>query len=588
MLVKLALGISLKNLINFLENKDVSKSNIFSELKCSLEEAAILQNLTLKYIEGLEEVTVSSLLKEIYSLKDYEHIKKIYIIKNLLESGWLVRNTLINQKTKELSNLELLHSNISLSSTFLKLLEDDNNNIELPKDEAYKDHLEYLKDQFLRIEIYQKLANFRNSFKKDSPNIDSLKKRLKQFEEIIFKRISKSECNLAVEEIFLEFNLSEKEKIIFLALLKEEYNSEIETLRDMNTLIDLISEDEYEKIKNRALLEEGSKLVENSLVDFDEMLTTFGGVTRSFYISEEIIQKIMRPLKEKKEKKIKLGMLIKEQDIFELIEPKTTLDDVVLHPKTAKILNNLLKRMDRKVLSRLKEWGIVERKRGLDTRIIFYGPPGTGKTMTALSLSKSLKKSVLNFDCSKILSQYVGESEKNVRKIFDTYYDLSNKTKSSPVLLLNEADQFLSSRTSQTLHSADKMHNQMQNIFLEQIENFNGVLIATTNLLENIDPAFSRRFDYKIEFKKPDFSQRVLLFRNYLPENALYEEDFSIEELAKYPLTGGQIKVIIKNTALNIAVQDEPIFTIKEFKNSIQRELKGSFGENSSMGFIVS
>ena len=587
MLVKLVLGISLKNLINFLENKDVSKSNIFSELKCSLEEATILQNLTLKYIEGLEEVTVSSLLKEIYSLKDYEHIKKIYIIKNLLESGWLVRNTLINQKTKELSNLELLHSNISLSSTFLKLLEDDNNNIELPKDEAYKDHLEYLKDQFLRIEIYQKLANFRNSFKKDSPNIDSLKKRLKQFEEIIFKRISKSECNLAVEEIFLEFNLSEKEKIIFLALLKEEYNSEIETLRDMNTLIELISEDEYEKIKNRALLEEGSKLVENSLVDFDEMLSAFGGVTRSFYISEEIIQKIMRPLKEKKEKKIKLGMLIKEQDIFELIEPKTTLDDVVLHPKTAKILNNLLKRMDRKVLSRLKEWGIVERKRGLDTRIIFYGPPGTGKTMTALSLSKSLKKSVLNFDCSKILSQYVGESEKNVRKIFDTYYDLSNKTKSSPVLLLNEADQFLSSRTSQSLHSADKMHNQMQNIFLEQIENFNGVLIATTNLLENIDPAFSRRFDYKIEFKKPDFSQRVLLFRNYLPENALYEEDFSIEELAKYPLTGGQIKVIIKNTALNIAVKDEPIFTMEEFKNSIQRELKGSFGEGNSMGFVV-
>ncbi len=578
----------MKNLINFLESKDVSKSTIFSELKCSLEEAIILQNLTKRYIKGVEEITVSSLLQEIYSLEDYKHIKKICIIKNLLELGWLTRNTLINQKTKELSNLELLHSSISLSPTFLKLLEDDSYDIKLPKEEPYKDHLEYLKDQFLKIEMYQKLSNFRNSFKEDSPNINSLKTRLKQFEDIILKRVSKSECNLTVEEIFKEFDLSEKEKTIFLALLKEEYSSEIETLRDMNTLIELISEDEYEKIKNRALLEEGSKLIENSLVDFEEMLTAFGGVTRSFYISEDIIHKIMRPLKEKKEKKIKLGMLIKEQDIFELIEPKTTLDDVVLHPKTAKILNNLLKRMDKKVLSRLKEWGVVDRKRGLDTRIIFYGPPGTGKTMTALSLSKSLKKSVLNFDCSKILSQYVGESEKNVRKIFDTYYDLSNKTKSSPVLLLNEADQFLSSRTSQSLHSADKMHNQMQNIFLEQIENFNGVLIATTNLLENIDPAFSRRFDYKIEFKKPDFSQRVLLFRNYLPENALYEENFSIEALAKYPLTGGQIKLIIKNTALNIAIKDEPIFTMEEFQSSIQRELKGSFSEGNSMGFVVS
>jgi len=577
----------LKNLINFLENGDVSKSTVFSQLKCSLEEAVILKNLTLKYIEGVEEVTVSSLLKEIYSSKDYAHIKKIYIIKNLLELGWLTRSTIIGLKTKELSNLELLHSNITLSSTFLKLLEDSGSDITLPDEKPYKDHLEYLKDQFLRIELYQKLSTLKNSFKKGSPNIDSLKSILIKLEDIIDKRVLKSECDLAIEDIFQEFSLDKKEKIIFLALLKEEYNSEIETLRDMNTLIELISEDEYEKIKNRALLEEGSKLVENSLVDFDEMLTAFGGVTRSFYISEDIIQKIIRPSKDKKAKKIKLGMLIKEQDIFELIEPKTTLDDVVLHPKTAKILNNLLKRMDRKVLSRLKEWGIVERKRGLDTRIIFYGPPGTGKTMTALSLSKSLKKSVLNFDCSKILSQYVGESEKNVRKIFDTYYDLSNKTKSSPVLLLNEADQFLSSRTSGSMHSADKMHNQMQNIFLEQIENFNGVLIATTNLLENIDPAFSRRFDYKIEFKKPDFSQRVLLFRNYLPENAPYEEEFCIEDLAKYPLTGGQIKVIIKNTALNIATKDEPIFTMDEFKNSIRRELNGSFGENNSMGFIV-
>jgi SpoVK/Ycf46/Vps4 family AAA+-type ATPase len=576
----------LENLITFLENSDIEKSAIFSQLKCSLEEANILKNLTHKYIEGCEEVTVLAILKEIYTDKNYIHIKKVYIIKNLLESGWLTKSGLANTLKKDISGLELLHSNISLSSTFLKLLENNNPEVIIPNDDPYTDHLEYLKDQFTRIELYQKLSAFRNSFKETSPNITALKHNLSAYENTINKKISKSKCNLIIEEIALENELSEKEKIIFLALLKEEYSSDIETLRDMNTLIDLISQNEYDKIKNRALLEEGSKLIENSLVDFDEMLTAFGGVTRSFYISEEVIQKIIRPTKDKKEKKIKLSLLIKEQEIFELIEPKTSLDDVILHPKTQKILNNLLKRMDKKVLSRLKEWGIIDRKKGLSSKIIFYGPSGTGKTMTALSLSKSLRKSVLNFDCSKILSQYVGESEKNVRKIFDTYYDLSKKTKSSPVLLLNEADQFLSSRTSGGMHSTDKMHNQMQNIFLEQIENFNGILIATTNLLENIDPAFSRRFDYKIEFKKPDFSQRLLLFRNYLPENAVYEENFSIEELAKYPLTGGQIKVIIKNTALNTAVKDEPIFTMSEFKNMIDREIKGTFGEEKLVGFV--
>jgi len=578
----------MKYLIDFLNNKNVEKSCIFSHLKCSTEEAVLLKLLTHKYIEGIESIVVSSLLKELYEEDNFDYIKKITIIKNLLELGWIIKNTLSQNKNFEISDIELLNTNISPSTTFFKLLENGNFDFILPEKKAYIDHLEYLKDQFLRIELYQKLSTLRNNFKEESPNIKQLKQRLDLFEKRIQERLNISKCDIPELEIITKNNLTKKEEIIFLALLKEEYSSEIESLRDMNTLISLISEDEYEKIKNRTILEEGSKLIENGIIDFDEMLTAFGGVTRSFYIGDEILQKIMRNNKEKTVKKAKLNILIKEQDIFELIEPKTTLDDVVLHTKTEKILQNLLKRMDKEVVSRLKEWGIIEKKRGIDAKIIFYGPPGTGKTMTALSLSKSLKKSVLNFDCSKILSQYIGESEKNVRKIFDTYYDLKSKTKSSPVLLLNEADQFLTSRSSSIHSSADKMHNQMQNIFLEQIENFNGILIATTNLLENIDMAFSRRFDYKIEFKKPNFSQRILLFRKNLPENALYEENFNIEELAKYSLTGGQIKLVIKNTALNIAVQKEPIWTMAAFKNVIQRELISSFGENNTMGFIVS
>ena len=107
---------------------------------------------------------------------------------------------------------------------------------------------------------------------------------------------------------------------------------------------------------------------------------------------------------------------------------------------------------------------------------------------------------------------YVGESEKNVRAIFDKYYDLRKKSKTEPILLLNEADQFLSARTTSSASGSEKMHNQMQNIFLEQIERFDGILIATTNLLESLDKAFSRRFNYKIEFKKPNLKQRLQLW----------------------------------------------------------------------------
>ena len=181
---------------------------------------------------------------------------------------------------------------------------------------------------------------------------------------------------------------------------------------------------------------------------------------------------------------------------------------------------------------------------------------------------------------------YVGESEKNVRKIFDTFYELSEKTKTEPILLLNEADQFLGARSSGNITGSDQMHNQMQNIFLEQIENFRGMLIATTNLLENIDKAFSRRFNYKIEFKKPDTLQRERLWELMLPHDAPYEENFDASELAEYGLTGGQINLIIKNTAYKVAVRDEPIFHLKDFVDEIHREKDASFEGEKLMGFL--
>ena len=570
-----------------MENKDIEKTKIFDQLKCTKEEAEILRHITAKHIKGSEESSVFLILDELFSIEGYEYIKKLPLIKNLLDLGWVVQSSFSQAKPGEVSNLELINSTIMLSKSFEKLLEEGSLEVELPQATPYTDHLEYLRDQFHRIEIYQKISTIRHNYKKKSLSIDRLEKSLSKLENRIRDRIRVTKMELAAEQLFKDFALSEKEQIIFLALLKEEYSGELDSLREMNNLINLISENDYEKIKNRSLLEENSTLIDEEIIDYDEMLTAFGGVTRSFYITEEYLHKIIHPHKAKKKKKrITLETLVKEQDIFELITPKTDIEDVVLNPKTKEVLENIMKHMDKKVLKRLKEWGVREKKSGVDARLIFYGPPGTGKTMTAYSLAKSLKRKVLSFDCSKILSMYVGESEKNVRRIFDTYRELSEKTKSSPVLLLNEADQFLSSRTTGPGGGADKMHNQMQNIFLEQIEKFEGVLIATTNLLETIDPAFSRRFNYKIEFAKPGFTQRKILWEKMLPKNAPYEENFSIERLAHYELTGGQIEVIIKNCALSVAVKEEPIFTMKDFEETIKRELSGAFGEAKIMGFV--
>lgn len=576
----------MKYLIDFLENKTIEKSHIFAQLKCTVEEAKILQLLTQKFLQSQEDVPVSELLQEIYGAENYEYLTHFGEVKTLLELGWITHHSFTPIKISELSVLELFNTPVALTSIFMKLLEEGSLEMTLPEIKPYADHLEYLQDQFFRIELYQKMSIVRNSGNDHSLGINRIQNKLDLLEKRIDERIAQTSQDVVLDRFFKQKKLEPKEQVIFLALLKEEYSATEGNLREMNTLIDLISFDDYERIKNRALLEDGARLINDDVIDYEEMLNPFGGISRAFYIVDEVLQSIMHPQKKKKASKLKLDMLIKEQEIFELIEPATSLENVVLNTSTEKTLQSLMRQLDKEVITRLHQWGVKDKKAGIDARIIFYGPPGTGKTLTAHSLSRSLRRQVLSFDCSKILSMYIGESEKNVRKIFDTYADLTKQTKTEPILLLNEADQFLASRSSGVGSSADQMHNQMQNIFLEQIEKFQGILIATTNLLENIDKAFSRRFNYKIEFKKPDQAQRLELWKMMLPRHAPFEEGFNIEKLIHHPLTGGQINLIVKNTAYNVAARDNAVFMLSDFEDEILKEKQGSFDSEKSVGFL--
>lgn len=576
----------MKTLVDFLQNKKIEEAQIFAQLKCSANEALLLQNLAKKYMEGQDDVLVLELLSELYDDKGFEHLNHLQEVKILLELGWIHQQSFTPVKISEVTPLELLNTAVGLSPSFLKLLQDGAPDIEMPDIKPYTDHLEYLQDQFFRIELYQKMSTIRQNVHEHSLGIDRVQHKLQLLEQRITQRVEQTTQKLVLDKFFKQKKFQTKEEVIFLALLREEYSATDASLREMNTLIDLISLDEYDRIKNRSLLEDGSSLLNEGIIDYEEMLNPFGGISRAFYIVDDVLQSIIHPQKNKKVRRLKLNAVIDDQDIFELIEPETSLEDVVLAKETQDTLENLMRQVDKEVVGRLVEWGIKDKKSGIDARIIFYGHAGTGKTMTAYSLAKSLKRQVLAFDCSKILSMYVGESEKNVRKIFDTFYDLCEKTKSEPILLLNEADQFLGARSSGVTSGSEQMHNQMQNIFLEQIENFRGMLIATTNLLENIDKAFSRRFNYKIEFKKPDEAQRLILWEKMLPENAPYEDGFDVKELATYSLTGGQINLIIKNTAYKVAVADEPLFTLKDFIGEIKRERDANFDSEKSMGFI--
>ncbi|EAH4840044.1 ATP-binding protein, partial [Campylobacter jejuni] len=543
-------------------------------------EALILRELCRNYVVSISSINAFTLLSTIFGNDKYLYLDALEDLKKLIERGFVNQNSsffksLENNKTQTLT-LALLQSELSLSEYFLEFLE-AKPRLNFEKQEAYADYLEYLKDEFARIQLYERL-----SFIQKSAYNSEIKNQIKLYEKHIKERLKKSKFYNVLADIFKEYNLEHKEQIIFLALLKEEYalSNESSISREMNSLLSLISENDLERHKNKKLLQENAPLL--NLIEYDEYLNAFGDISKSFFIIDEILQRIIN-FEPKQSKKIKIESVLKDQDIFELIEPSTDINDIIMPENTKELLENILKQQDKKVLERLHSWGIKSNK-NIEAKIIFYGPAGTGKTMSALAMAKSMKKSVLSFDCSKILSKWVGESEQNVRKIFDTYKNIVQTCKQSPILLLNEADQFLSTRVDGSSGS-DKMHNQMQNIFLEQIERFSGVIIATTNFLESLDSAFSRRFDYKIEFKKPDFKDRLKIWEKFLPKKALFEKDFDINILSNYELSGAQILMVVKNTALKVAVSKDGVFKMQDFIESIQKELNSSFDKSKIVGF---
>ncbi|EIK3631910.1 ATP-binding protein [Campylobacter coli] len=564
----------------FLSLKNIEESQIYKELKCSKNEALILRELCKNYVISISSINAFTLLTGIFGSEKYSYLDTLEDLKRLIERGFINQNSgfFKNIESNKSQNLilSLLQSELSLSEYFLEFLE-AKPRLNLDKKEAYGEYLEYLKDEFMRVELYERL-----SFIRSSTYSDELKAQIKLYEKHIKERLKKSKFYNILADIFKEYSLEYKEQIIFLALLKEEYtlSNENSVSREMNSLLSLVSENDLEKHKNKSLLQENAPLL--NLIEYDEYLNAFGDISKSFFITDEILQRIIN-FEPKQNKKIKIENVLKEQDIFELIEPSIDINDIIMPQNTKELLENILKQQDKKVLERLNSWGIKSNK-NIEAKIIFYGPAGTGKTMSALAMAKSMKKTVLSFDCSKILSKWVGESEQNVRKIFDTYKNIVQTCKQSPILLLNEADQFLSTRVESSSGS-DKMHNQMQNIFLEQIERFNGVIIATTNFLESLDSAFSRRFDYKIEFKKPDFKDRLKMWEKFLPRKVSFEKAFDVNLLANYELSGAQILMVVKNTALKVAVTEDGVFKMQDFIESIQKELNSSFDKSKIVGF---
>lgn len=205
-------------------------------------------------------------------------------------------------------------------------------------------------------------------------------------------------------------------------------------------------------------------------------------------------------------------------------------------------------------------------------RALFYGPSGTGKTLTAALLGKEFGREVYRVDLSQIVSKYIGETEKNLEKIFT---QAENK---NWILIFDEADALFGKRT-QTKSSNDRYANQEVSYLLQRVENFNGLIILTTNFKNNIDDAFLRRFNCLIQYNKPNVEERALLWRNIIPLNIPLEDPDIVYKIAeKYELTGAQIVSAITYACLQAIEENDSVlknaFLLKGIQTEFQKEEK--------------
>jgi SpoVK/Ycf46/Vps4 family AAA+-type ATPase len=263
------------------------------------------------------------------------------------------------------------------------------------------------------------------------------------------------------------------------------------------------------------------------------------------------------------------GTIINPEDIF--------LEELFYNESEWSQINTI-----EKILSEEKHQLVVKQlvENGLakGISILFNGFSGTGKTATAKRLSKITNRPLFCVDVEKIANKWIGDTEKNTKKIFDEYYEFSKECDLTPILFFNEDSIF--SKRVEVAHSSDRTHNSMQNILLEQMEQFSGISIVTSNHAEKLDKAFERRFLYKVEFEKPTKETQYSLLSNAFQNISI---DTINTVLEYYSFTGGQIYNIRKKYIMQCVIEDANLDDL--FIKLCKEELSLESNKTKSIGY---
>lgn len=317
------------------------------------------------------------------------------------------------------------------------------------------------------------------------------------------------------------------------------------------------------------LLEGKTKLTKLDLIEFNK-------VQFRNSCNARLSKKMVRFLKEKEH--IELEYL--DHENTKLIQHKNIPEKTLWYNETEMTQIGTLKNaLDEKKFNALQT-RLKEKAMPFGLTALLHGEPGTGKTESVYQLAKESGRNIFKVDISETKSMWFGESQKLVKKIFTDYEDYRKSEKVCPILLFNEADAVIGKRKQAGSSNTAETENAIQNILLEELERFEGILFATTNLLSNMDSAFERRFLFKVRFEKPGMENSAKIWKSKL---AFLSETESRKLAEHFAFSGGEMENIARKCLMNELLHGtEPDFEVVE---KFCREEKWGSGERKRIGF---
>lgn len=333
------------------------------------------------------------------------------------------------------------------------------------------------------------------------------------------------------------------QKCLFLLFFSHHCDMDLDAYA--NNLAALLSRDKSDYWQAFKLITHDNQLEKQGLVEKGAGFK----FARDHRLKEDVFERLLN-LSESKAQEQKA--VAADSEYLELIKPEQSLKQLILPAEDFERVKAVIARLKGSHVSELAQWCLMGASLGGDAsvhqgcNILLHGVPGTGKTFIAGVIANETGRPLVTINANNIRDKYYGETEKRARALFVEMRKLAEEA--NPVFLLNEGDQLVHRRSYIRHDFADHTENTIQSIFLEELESFAGTLIVTSNLIDNMDPAMSRRFHYKLQIPAPDEACRLRLWELHLPETIPGAAEIDVRPLASaFEFTGGQIRVVVQN-----------------------------------------